>query len=176
MIKLRPFEESDIPRLLGWIPDARFLLQWAGPHYQHPLDKAQLLTSLEMARALKPTHYMFTANREPDGTAIGHIELMNIDPEKKTALIGRVLIGETGCRGKGYGTEMVREMVMFGFMTLGLTEMNLGVFDFNEPAIACYKKLGFNQYEFRKNARRIDNEEWNLIMMRLTRQTWQNNH
>ena len=36
MIKLRKFEETDIARLIGWIPDARLLRQWAGHQYQYP--------------------------------------------------------------------------------------------------------------------------------------------
>ena len=31
MLELKPFTEDDCERLIGWIPDARFLMLWAGP-------------------------------------------------------------------------------------------------------------------------------------------------
>ena len=172
MITLRKFEEVDIPLLVGWIPNARFLLQWAGPQYMYPLDKFQLLSTIEKTKGEKPSHFMFSACHQTGGAYIGHIELMSVDYEKKTAMLGRVLIGQTDYRGKGWGTVMIAEALKFGFNTLGLTEINLGVFDFNQSAIACYKKLGFSEYEFRENARQFENERWNLMMMKLPKQIW----
>ncbi|MEI8248229.1 MAG: GNAT family protein [Lentisphaerota bacterium] len=167
MVKLRKFEEADIPRLIGRIPDERFLRQWAGHHYQYPLDRAQLLKSLERTRGGKPSHFMFTAFRQGDGTAVGHIELMNIDYANESACLGRALICQAEDRGKGLGKAMVAEALNYGFNVLGLMEINIGVFDFNKPAIACYKKLGFTEYEFREHARQFENESWNLVMMKL---------
>ena len=176
MIKLRKFEGADISRLIGWIPDARFLLQWAGPQYKYPLDAAQLLATIEKTRGERPSHYMFTAFHQMEGTVIGHIELMSVDYEKKIAVLGRVLIGQTESRGKGWGTAIVAEALNYGFNTLGLTEIKLVVFDFNQPAITCYKKLGFAEYEFRENARQFENERWNLMQMKLNKQTWAKQH
>jgi RimJ/RimL family protein N-acetyltransferase len=167
MVKLRNFEEADIPRLIGGIPDARFLLQWAGHQYQYPLDRAQLLKSLERTRGGKPSHFMFTACRRLEGTAVGHIELMNIDYANESACLGRALICQAEDRGKGLGKAMVAEALNYGFNVLGLMEINAGVFDFNKPAIACYRKLGFTEYEFREHARQFENESWNLVMMKL---------
>ena len=167
MVKLRKFEEADIHHLIGGIPDARFLLQWAGHQYQHPLNSTQLLKSLERTRGDKPSHFMFTACRRLEGTAVGHIELMNIDYANESACLGRALICQAEDRGKGMGTAMVAEALHYGFNVLGLMEINAGVFDFNKPAIACYKKSGFTEYEFREHARQFENESWNLVMMKL---------
>ncbi len=172
IIKLRRFEETDIPRLVGWIPDARFLLQWAGPQYKFPLDGAQLLATIEKTKGETPSHFMFAALQQMEGTVVGHIELTAVDYEKRTAGLGRVLIGQAECRGKGYGAAMVAEALNYGFNTLELTEVSLGVFDFNHPAIVCYQRLGFVQHEFRQNARQFENEFWNLLIMKLDRQTW----
>ena len=167
MVKLRKFEEADIPRLIGGIQDERFLQQWSGHQYQYPLDSTQLLKSLERTIGGKPSHFMFTAFRQDDGTAVGHIELMNIDYENESACLGRALICQAEDRGKGMGTAMVAEALNYGFNVLGLMEINIGVFDFNKPAIACYRKLGFTEYEFREHARQFENESWNLVMMKL---------
>lgn len=172
MIKLRKFEEADIPRLIGWVPDARFLLQWSGPQYSYPLDREQLLDTLEKTQGDKPSHFMFVAVHQPSGTVVGHIELMAVDYGKGTTQLGRVLIGDPTERSKGWGTAMVIEALNYGFKTVGLNEIWLGVFNFNQSAIACYAKLGFVECEFLKNAREIDGEKWNLIKMKLDRETF----
>ena len=33
MIRLEPFTEADVDRLIGWLPDAAFLIQWGGPGF-----------------------------------------------------------------------------------------------------------------------------------------------
>ena len=169
MIKLRKFEETDIVRLTGWVPDARFLRQWAGHQYQYPMNRAQLLKSIDRTRSERPAHFMFTAFRQDDGTAVGHIELMSIDYGNGIARLGRVLIGESGHRSQGMGTAMVAEAVHYAFNTLGLTEVKLGVFDCNQPAMGCFKKSGFTEYELRENAQQFEDESWNLVMMKLSR-------
>ncbi len=172
IIELQKFDESDIPRLVRWIPNARFLLQFAGPHYTHPLDLPQLKEMLEKTKGDRPSHFMFKALLLPEKATIGHIELFAIDYKMRSAHLGRVLIGETGQRGKGYGAAMITEAISFAFTEIDLAEITLAVFDFNRSAIACYKKLGFLEYEFQENACRVDNEFWNLSRMRLERKHW----
>ncbi len=177
MIRLRKFEEADIARLSGWIPDERVLLQWARHQYQYPLDRAQLLKSIDRTRSNRPAHFIFTAFRRDDGTAVGHIELMSIDyvNGNGNARLGRVLIGKDEDRGKSLGTAMVAEAVHYAFNTLGLTEVKLGVFDCNQPAMGCFKKSGFTEYEFRENVQQFEDESLSLVMMKLSRHEFQAN-
>jgi RimJ/RimL family protein N-acetyltransferase len=172
MIELRPFEETDIPRLIAWIPDARFLLQWAGPQYKFPLDAVQLHATLETTKGDHPSHFMFTALQKAEGEVVGHIELMKVDYDTATAVLGRVLIGRPEWRARGFGRRMVEEAMRYAFDTLNLGTVTLGVFDFNIQAIACYHALGFAEYERNLTARQFGDEYWNLIMMRLDRDTW----
>ena len=169
MVKLRKFEETDIARLAGWIPDARFLRQWAGHQYQHPLDRAQLLKSIDRTRSERPAHFMFTAFRQDDGTAVGHIELMRVDYGNGSARLGRVLIGRDEDRGRGLGSAMVAEALKYGFNILGLMEIKLEVFACNKPAMDCFIKNGFSGYEFRENVQQFEYESWNLLLMKLSR-------
>ena len=141
MIKLCKFEETDISKLLEWIPDARFLLQWADPKYIFPLNKGQLMMELDGTKGYQPSHFMFKAIYVADKEAVGHVELMAIDYDKKTARLGRVIIGQNEMRGKGYGNQMIQAALTFGFEKLNLNEIDLGVFDFNSSAIRCLKRL-----------------------------------
>lgn len=73
---------------------------------------------------------------------------------------------------------MLRAAVEFAFLKRHLAEVTLGVFDFNTPAIDTYESVGFSEFEFKKGARPFKNETWNVIRMKLSKQSWlqRNNH
>ena len=131
MIALRPFARADFARLIGWIPSAEFLLQWAGPVFTFPLDTAQLERYLLEGEGDAPSRMIFTAVEADTAAAVGHIELARIDRRNRSATLSRVLIGEAGRRGQGAGLEMVRRVVQVGFEQLRLHRIDLVVFDFN---------------------------------------------
>lgn len=84
MIHLEPFTSADIDRLIGWIPDASFMLQWAGPTFTWPLTRDQLERDVI---ALKPdgAHRMYRAANQ-NGAIVGHIEIKAIDLDHSNAL------------------------------------------------------------------------------------------
>ena len=172
MLELRKFTESDYDQLISWVPDARFLMQWAGPKYRFPLNHAQLCETLKKSESKLPSYYVFKAIQVPNNDVIGHIQLMDVDYKKLTCMLGRVLIGVKDLRGNGYGHRMVQLAVKYAFEEAGLHEVRLGVFDFNCSAISCYQRIGFVQYEFREKARKLDNEYWNIIRMKLHKDQW----
>ncbi len=173
MIKIYKFETIDIPRLIAWIPDARFLLQWAGPQYTFPLDEAQFMKTYEQTKGENPSHFMFKAIHTQKQDVIGHLELMKVDYKKRSAVLGQILIGDSAKRGKGYGYQMVQAILRFAFDDLALKEIDLGVFDFNHSAIKCYQKAGFQPYKIQQNNRQFGDEYWTLIKMKLSEELWQ---
>ncbi len=161
MIKLKIFEENDSPTLISEIPDARFLLQWAGPNYIYPLDTVQLIDT-----SGNPSFKVFRAIRTDNFETIGHIQLMDIEPSTSSCVLGRVLIFEK-YRGNGFGKEITQAAVNYAFENLNLSEVTLSVFDFNTPAIKAYKSLGFSEFQIIKGARKFQNESWNIIKMKM---------
>lgn len=170
LLELMPFNEEDCDRLIGWVPDARFLLLWAGPGYTWPLDRKQLMATLERTRGFRPVYFMFKAVEGETGDVIGHIELQRY--ERHAGHIGRVLVGDSRSRGKGYGKMLVSSLVSFAFAELDFELLTLNVYDLNTPAVECYRSLGFRQVELRENARRFEDEYWNLVTMELWRGDW----
>ncbi|MCP4233143.1 MAG: GNAT family N-acetyltransferase [Aestuariibacter sp.] len=69
---------------------------------------------------------------------------------------------------------MVKLAVEYAFSEIGLNEITLGVFDFNQNAIITYRGIGFMEYQFSKGARQFQNEKWNLIKMKLHKNRWLN--
>ena len=168
MITLEIFGTSDIQRLIDWIPDSDFLLQWAGPEYVFPLDEAQLNRTLEKTRSAHPSHFMFKAML--NSVTVGHVEIMAVDYVEKRGVLARILIGPKNHRGKGWGKSMIQSALNFAFNDLALDNLDLGVFKFNKAAVHCYKQLGFEPYITIPN---LENDKWTLLRMNLNRITWQ---
>ena len=171
LIKLQPFYESDFQQLIVEIPDARFLLQWAGPKYTFPLDSSQLSDTLVNAIGEKPFFQVFKAIKSDTSATVGHIQLMNIDYNSGVCVLGRVLIFQK-FRVNGFGKAMVCAAINIAFEDLKLAEVTLKVFDFNTPAISLYKSIGFCDSKFEKGARQFQNENWNVITMKLNKDSW----
>ena len=171
MINLLQFNENDFSQLISEIPDACFLLQWAGPKYTFPLDSGQLSETLGKTVGNEPTFKVFKVIRSNTLETVGHIQLMNIDYDAERCSLGRVLIFKK-YRGNGFGKEAVREAVRIAFENLGLNEIMLGVFEFNIAAIKLYKKIGFLEFQFLEGARQFKDEMWNLIRMNLYKTHW----
>jgi RimJ/RimL family protein N-acetyltransferase len=172
MIELRRFTRADFPRLISWVPDARFLLQWAGPAYTFPLDEKQLADNQWEAETENPGKFLFKAVEISGEQAIGHIELVRHRDDPQKGRLARVLIGPPEKRSKGYGYAMIRQTVRFGFAELGLAEIDLAVFSFNHGALACYRRIGFQPSEFIEEAGQFGNETWSGYRMKMTREEW----
>ena len=171
LIKLQIFDESDFNQLIAAIPDARFLLQWSGPKYTYPLDVSQLKDTLSKTNGEQPSFKVLKAIHSNTLETVGHIQLMNINYSAASCVLGRVLIFPE-FRGKGFGKAMVKLAVKNAFENIGLYEITLNVFDFNETAIGIYKSIGFIDYEFKKDVTNFQNESWNVIKMKLNKDQW----
>ncbi|MFD0681468.1 MULTISPECIES: GNAT family N-acetyltransferase [unclassified Paenibacillus] len=164
MIKLRRFQEDDFDRLINWAKTPEFLLQWAGPMFYYPLDRKQLEKYYHSSIVEKPLRKIYTAINTELNEEVGHIELNNVDLRNNSATISRVLVDER-FRGKGYGSQMVSELLEVGFVEMGLHRIDLFVFDFNKSAIACYENAGFVKEGYIRQCRRMGNEYWSLYQM-----------
>ena len=108
-------------------------------------ERENILTIEDICHRLTYQHVylMYLENR-----LIGEMSY-TVDPEhllhktSETAWIS-ILIGEPECRGKGIG-RMALEYLEEQVRKHGLTRIELGVFEFNEPALKLYKKLGYQE-------------------------------
>jgi RimJ/RimL family protein N-acetyltransferase len=170
-IELLPFTRDDFDPLIAQVPDARFLLQWSGPEWIFPLDVSQLDETLGKAKGHSPSFKVFKAVLPPSPVAVGHVQLMHIDYESETCVLGRVLIF---CehRGKGLGAPLVMAALDEAFVHLGLREVSLKVFAFNKPAVHTYETVGFVTSGCDVEPSEIDRETWEVLSMKLGRERW----
>ena len=102
--------------------------------------------------------------RQEDDKLIGSIGLHSIDNTNKSATLG-IFGGEESGRNKGYGTEAVGLILDYGFNYLNLNNIKLDVMEFNDRAIACYKKCGFKEYGRRRKCYFLNGKYYDKIEM-----------
>ena len=169
MLELVPFTEADIDRLPGWIstPEEHFL--WTASGFEYPLAREAFRDFLR-AGTERGDRLFFKAVIE--GEAIGHIELGAIDLRNRSLRIGRVLLAPAA-RGRGLGEEMMRAALAIAFDRFQAHRVELGVFDINPRAIACYERVGFRRDGVRREAFLAPSGEyWSEMVMSILAPEW----
>ena len=176
MIELKYFERTDFKQLINWIDSPAFLLQWSGPAFKYPLTEHQLEKYIENANNDQAETFVYKVIDQDSGKVIGHISLGRIDRENKSARIGKVLVGDQNVRGKGFGQQMMKDVLRMAFDELGLHRVTLGVFDFNKSAVACYEKIGFKKEGLLRDSSKHGNEYWSQWEMSILENEWMGNN
>ena len=169
MVALEAFGRQDFDRLIGWMTSPEEMMQWAGPIFHWPLDRAQLERYLEPAESPGAQRRIWRAVE--DGETVGHVELNAIERTHRTTTLSRVMV-RPGLRGRGVGTAMVREALAVAFGELGLHRVDLFVFDFNAGAIACYERLGFRHEGRLRDYRRLGDTYLSTLLMSMLEDEW----
>ena len=109
------------------------------------LERRQAVTLDDMVQRLKHQHIFLIYL---DAQLIGEMSYQ-VDPrhllkkEPGTAWIG-ITIGEAHGRGKGIGYQSLQYLEQ-QIIAHGLRRIELGVFEFNTPALSLYHKLGYRE-------------------------------
>ncbi len=140
------------------------------PEVARPLgDEWQMVMSLEaeqesIARIQKNRDPIFTILDLATDEAIGRGSLFFVNRVDRCCELG-IVIGEKSYWGRGYGQEATRLLLEFGFDHLNLNSIMLGVFSFNERAIACYRKIGFREIGRWRQSRIIAGKCYDMVFM-----------
>lgn len=81
---------------------------------------------------------------EVAGRCIGNARLDSFDQASRSARYAAGLF-EPAVWGRGYGTELTRLILRHAFEDMHLHRVDLVVLEYNQRAIACYRKCGFVQ-------------------------------
>jgi diamine N-acetyltransferase len=106
----------------------------------------------------------FTLYERATMRPIGLTILLRVDPVQRTASFA-IGIGETDCRGRGYGTEATRLTLDYAFHVLGLHNVMLSVYSCNERAIRAYTRAGFQPAGRRREAARMGGQVFDTLFM-----------
>ncbi len=160
---------SDVERNARWLSD---------PEVAKPLGEPYLRSTAAIEAALReqslsapPAGDLWLAIETKDGRHIGNMRLLDIAPEDRSARVA-IYIGESEFRGGGYGTDAMKTLVRFGFEEMNLNRIELGVFDYNELAIASYRKCGFVEEGRRRQAHYERGAYHDSVVMAVLRSKW----
>jgi RimJ/RimL family protein N-acetyltransferase len=173
MIRLEYFTPADFKQLITWIDSEQLLKEWSGSLFAFPLTEESLVWYIDGANDLRdPDAFIYKAIDTETGQTVGHISLGSFSETNKAARITRVLVGNTAARGRGYCQGMIKAILRIGFEELGLHRISLGVYDFNEAAIGCYKKAGMKVEGTMRDVVRYKDGYWSLVEMAMLEDEW----
>lgn len=137
-VRLTSLTESDLPILFQWIND-RELVELSSTFKPVAADDHRRWFDTIQRR---PDTRIFAIRLLDDPALIGTCQLLNINHTERSAEL-QIRIGDRAARGRGIGTEAVRQLVAFGFGELKLRRIALHVFVTNTIAQRTYEKAGF---------------------------------
>jgi len=168
-VELVPFKQKYVRDVLDGIKTEADMVQWAGPVFTWPMTQKQFRQHLQAAKQEPITLYPFALVR--DNRILGYSELSRYCRNSRQATLSRVLVLPR-YRSRGLAAYMIEQVLSFGFETLNLNRIGLGVFDFNRPAIRCYKKLGFTLEGTLRESAKVGDSYWNCDLMSILRNEW----
>jgi diamine N-acetyltransferase len=119
----------------------------------------------EAAGAPRPETVAFAIHDGDDGELVGACSLGNIDHNFSRADFG-IFLGQR--RGTGIGSDATRLVLDWAFTILGLHNVMLETYDFNEQAKRAYERAGFKAIGRRRDAVRALGRRWDSILMDAT--------
>ncbi len=139
-VYLRPLEVDDIDGgWLDWINDYEVSRGLLSPL---PLNRAALEKYL--ARSSESDCTIFAVCDKENDAFIGTTRLSSIDWVNRVAAYGGI-IGPESYRGSGYGTDMLLQILRYGFHYLGLNRIWSAAWVENEISVASNDKLGMKR-------------------------------
>ena len=161
LVALGPLSRELIPLYLRWINDFGTTRTLGIP--MQPMTLEQETAWYDRA-ATGEERYSFTIYDRKTWRPIGNCGLFDVDLRHRRAQVG-IMIGESGMRGRGCGTEAMRLLLDFAFTALGLHSVMLSVYAYNPAAYRSYQKAGFREIGRRREARWYNGRFWDEIFM-----------
>lgn len=134
-LRFEKFTEEHIPYYYAWRNDPEVAI----------FDQSSFLRPMSFTEVESWSQIMvegLTFMVFEDDVPIGTCAFMNHDARNRHAELA-IVIGNKDYWSKGYGTEIMRQLLEWGFEGLNLNRVYLHVFGFNQRAINLYKKMGF---------------------------------
>jgi diamine N-acetyltransferase len=157
---------EQLPRLAAWFndPDVRRGLAHRGI-VNEDAETAWYEHVTEAARQPRPAEVAFAIHDAADGELVGVCGLENIDHNFSRGEFG-IFLGQR--RGTGIGTDATRLVLEWAFTIIGLHNVMLESYQFNEQAIRAYQRAGFRVIGTRRDSVRALGRRWDSILMDAT--------
>lgn len=161
-VALGPLQKSMVPAFVRWEND--FAVSLMSGSSLRPISREAIEGQFEQQLKENSKHIEFAIYEQASMQVIGLAELKHIDKTHRIAEYG-IVIGEKSCWGKGYGTETTMLMLDYAFTVLGLHNVLLSTYGYNERAIRAYTRAGFRVMGRQREAARLGDQIYDVIFM-----------
>jgi RimJ/RimL family protein N-acetyltransferase len=159
-IRLAPLKAADLKPMFEWV-NSRELVLHSAPF--RPISESQHRAWFRRVQRRNDVHIFGVRQRDSD-RLIGYCQLHSLDAIHRSAEL-QIRLGAVDVWGRGYGTEAVRQLLMFAFNDRNLHRVYLHVLATNAAAIRIYRRAGFAREGLMKQAAYIDGRYVDVILM-----------
>lgn len=160
-VALGPLEKHLLPEYRRWINDFATTRTLDAP--PRPMTAEQEERWYE-TNADSESSIVFTIYALPELLPVGSTGLHKVDYRNRGASFG-IVVGEADYRGRGLGTETTILMLDYAFTALGLHNVTLSVYEFNQAGLKAYEKAGFKEIGRRRECRYMGGKWWDEVYM-----------
>jgi RimJ/RimL family protein N-acetyltransferase len=168
-VALRPLELDDLLLFREWFAD-REAVRYSLGKLLFPQSELDVREWLERTIRDKQTLSLGIVERR-GGALIGHAGIAAISAVNRSGEY-YIFIGDKGSWGKGYGTEVTRVIIGYGFASLNLHRIALTVSDENIGGVKAYTRAGFTTEGVLRQAAYRDGRYHDKIVMSILRPEW----
>ena len=175
-IRLGPIDHDKDPEIESkWTHDSEFMrMMEINP--ARPMSAAIIkkqYEKLEKQIDESKNLYHFAIRAKEDDRLMGKASVQWIEWTNGNGWI-QLGIGSAEDRHKGYGSQALSMLTRFAFAELNLFRVSARIPEYNEAAIALFKKFGFVDEVRRRQALDRDGRRWDLFVFGLLNSDWQN--
>jgi RimJ/RimL family protein N-acetyltransferase len=163
LVKLRPMEPSEAEALWRWNSDAE-VMRWMDDGYRQALAGIAKRFGERQRNAYDDV--LYGVEVLGDGKLIGLVRLHGAEPETGCAELD-IYLGEKEYWGRGYATDAMRTMCLYGFQKMRLHKITLTVVTEHHAAHHIYQKVGFVDEGRLRQVFRRDGQWYDMFTMGL---------
>lgn len=169
LVRLRAYRKEDIKDALEYVNDPEVKRNMMpGIPFLYTLEDEEKW--YQSNTALKDT-YNFAIETLTDKKYIGGCGVNEVDWKNSKVVVG-IFIGDKEYWNKGYGTDAMKVLINFIFQQMNINKIKLVVYSFNERAIKCYEKCGFQKEGIHRQEAYKDGKYHDEIVMGLLKEEW----
>lgn len=162
---LARLRREDIPSLAAYFQNLELTTYLGGSGVAYSLEDEQAY--FERVSRSGPDGVTLGIYEAGSERLIGGVDLRDINHRHGTAELG-VSLHDPASWGRGLGREATLLMVAYGMFHLGLHNIMLRVYAFNERAVRAYLGIGFREIGRRRGSVRLGQERFDTVFMDIT--------